>query len=71
MKRLVLFLVLFVTPAFAQEPPQTGPTPEEQLSQDKIQFGQLLIQLGKTELEVVKLRKELADVKSPPDNGPH
>lgn len=61
-----LFLLLSTSPAFAQ-----APTLEEQLSHDKIQFGQLLIQLGNAELEIAKLKKELADTKPKPEAEPH
>lgn len=63
--------LLLVVPAMAAEPAKEPPTQAELLSQDKIQFGQLLIQLGNAELEISKLKKELADTKPKSEAVPH
>lgn len=62
MRFVWLFGLLLATTAYAAD----APTPQEQLSQDKIQFGRLLIQLGNAELEIAKLHKEL-DAAKPKD----
>lgn len=67
MRYLWILAAVLPTVAMAAE----APTPQEQLAQDKIQFGQLLIQLGQAELEISKLKKELTDSKPKPEAGPH
>lgn len=62
MKRLVYALVLIPAPALAM--PSPPPTPQEIMSQDKIQVGQLLIQLGQTELKLQAVQKELDTLKA-------
>lgn len=64
MKLILIIAALFLAfPALAEPAP---PDPIESLAKDKIQFGQLLIQLGNAELEIAKLHKEL-DAAKPKD----
>ena len=67
MRYLWILAAVFPTLAMAAEPP----APQDQLAQDKIQFGQLLIQLGQAELEISRLKKELSNAKPKPEAVPH
>lgn len=60
MKLYLVFALALVAPtlAFAAEP--APPDMEDAMSHAKIQIGQLFVALGSAELEVSKLKKELA-----------
>lgn len=74
MKKALMILALTSTPAFAQGLAPVTQDPADVLAHDRIQFGQLLIQLGNTELELSKTKKELDALKHPapsPQSDPH
>jgi len=76
--KVILFVIALalVAPTLAlAADPTPPPDPADTLSQAKIQIGQLFVALGSAELEVSKLKKELATEKAKaapsPPSAPH
>jgi len=62
MKRLVIFAALtFASPAFAQ---QAAPSQDELISAFYLETGALRTELGKTQKQVIELKKQLEAAKA-------